>query len=127
VQETWAGGVHTALPAAQAEKCAQQPTAAQRQVWGSTKTEWQSGRASHDSCVVMMLQAAGQAIAGQRMAEVVIGTHVKNEELPSQVGQLFARQSERAAHDAASVSAEHGSGQTTPLSGHEGGGSRDGS
>jgi hypothetical protein len=127
LQVTWAGGVHIALPVAQAEKCAQQPTAAQPQVPGSTKTEWQSGRASHDACVVMMLQAAGQAMAGQRMAEVAIGTHVKNEELPSQVGQLFARQSARAAQDAASVSAEHGAGQATPLSGHEGGGSRDGS
>jgi hypothetical protein len=121
------GGVQTALPSAQREKCAQQPTAAQPQVPGSTNTEWQSGRASHDSCVVMMLHAAGHAMAGQMMAEVVTGTHAENDEPPLQFGQRFARQSERAVQEASSVSAEHGGGQTTPLSGQEGGGSLDGS
>lgn len=114
------GGVQTALPSAQREKCAQQPTLAQPQVPGSTNTEWQSGRASHDSCVVVMLHAAGHAMAGQRMAEVVAGTQVKNVELPSQFGQRFARQSERAVQDASSVTDEHGAGQSTPLSGHGG-------
>jgi hypothetical protein len=105
------GGAHTALPLAQLEKCAQQPTLAQPQVPGSVNTEWQSGRASHDSRVVIRLHAAGHAMAGQMMPDVVAATQVKNVEVPSQFGQRFARQSERVAHDAASVYAEHGAGQ----------------
>ena len=121
------GGAQTALPSAHCENRAQQPALAQSQVPASKNTEWQSGRASHDCCVVAMLHGAGHAMAGQMMAEVVAGTHTENDEPPLQFGQPFARQSERAVQEASSVSAEHGGGQTTPLSGQEGGGSLDGS
>jgi hypothetical protein len=63
-------------PSAQRLKCIQQLTAAQPQVPGSAKTEWQSLRPSHAACVVIALQlpeaasdvpasVAKQAMAGQ--------------------------------------------------------------
>ena len=114
MQVSAGGGAQTALPSAQRENCAQQPTPAQRHVWGSTNTEWQSGRASHESRLVMRLHAAGHAMAGQRMADVVAGTQPENVEPPSQVGQRFARQSVLAAQETSSVSDEHGAGHATP-------------
>jgi len=83
------GGVQAALPAAQVEKCAQQPTLAQPQVPGSTNTEWQSGRASHDACVVFALHGAGHAIAGHWLAGIgaLAGEQPANDWPPLQFGQ----------------------------------------
>jgi hypothetical protein len=119
--------VQTALPSAQREKCAQQPTLAQPQVPGSTNTEWQSGRTSHDACVVAMLHGAGHAMAGQAPGWPVGSEQPVKKLAPLHPGQVLARQSGRAVQDASSVSDAHGTGQRTPLSGHEGGGSLDGS
>lgn len=81
--------LHAACPpSAHREKWAQQPTALQPQLPGSTNTEWQSVRASHAASVATFAQGAGAGQTYPVQATASLGPEQPANVLPpEQLGQ----------------------------------------